>query len=108
MEAISVDRLTRSFGKNIVVDDVDFAIQEGEILGFVGPNGAGKTTTWSMLSGLLRPTRGTVQLLGKPTDLNDTELKRRLGIVPDQSTLFESLTGEELLLACAPNLRPQP
>ena len=101
MEAISVDRLTRSFGKNIVVDDVDFAIQEGEILGFVGPNGAGKTTTWSMLSGLLRPTRGTVHLLGRPIDLNDTELKRRLGIVPDQSTLFESLTGEELLLACA-------
>ena len=101
MEAIKADNLTRSFGGNVVVDGVDLDVQEGQILGFVGPNGAGKTTTWSMLTGLLKPTSGTVRLLGKPVDVNDTELKQQLGIVPDQSILFESLTGEELLLAYA-------
>jgi len=99
MEAIKAENLTRSYGGNVVVDGVDLDVRAGEILGFVGPNGAGKTTTWSMLTGLLRPTAGTVRLLGKPVDVNDTALKQQLGIVPDQSVLFESLTGEELLLA---------
>ena len=101
MEAIKAETLTRSFGGNVVVDGVDLDVREGQILGFVGPNGAGKTTTWSMLTGLLQPTKGTVRLLGRPVDINDTELKRQLGIVPDESVLFESLTGEELLLSYA-------
>ena len=101
VEAIKAENLTRSYGGNVVVDGVDLDVREGQILGFVGPNGAGKTTTWSMLTGVVRPTEGTVRLLGKPVDVNDTELKRQLGIVPDHSLLFESLTGEELLLAYA-------
>ena len=98
MQAVNAEGLSRSFGRNKVVDGVDLVVQQGEILGFVGPNGAGKTTTWSMLVGLLKPTEGTVRLLGKPADIDDTGLKQRLGIVPDHSTVFESLTGEELLL----------
>ncbi len=101
MEAIKAENLTRSYSGKMVVDGVDIEVRPGQILGFVGPNGAGKTTTWSMLTGLIRPTRGTVQLLGRPLDINDTKLKRQLGIVPDHSVLFESLTGEELLLSCA-------
>ena len=85
----------------MVVDGVDLSVHEGEILGFVGPNGSGKTTTWAMLTGLLRPTRGTVRLLSKPVDLNDRKLKMVLGVVPEDSTLFEALTGEELLLSYA-------
>ncbi len=101
MEAIKAENLTRSYNGNVVVDGVDLDVREGQILGFVGPNGAGKTTTWSMLTGVLKPTSGTVRLLGKPVDVNDTELKRQLGIVPDHSEMFESLTGEELLLSYA-------
>ncbi len=101
MEAIKAEDLTRSYGNNVVVDGVDLDVRGGQILGFVGPNGAGKTTTWSMLTGLLRPTKGNVRLLGKTLDINDTKLKRQLGVVPDRSTLFESLTGEELLLSYA-------
>ncbi len=101
MKTIKTRDLTRSFDGNVVVDGVDLDVQEGQILGFVGPNGAGKTTTWAMLTGLLKPTRGSVHLMDRPVDLNDTELKRQLGIVPDQSILFESLSGEELLLAYA-------
>jgi ABC-2 type transport system ATP-binding protein len=100
-EAIKAENLTRSYDGNVVVDGVDLDVREGQILGFVGPNGAGKTTTWSMLTGVLKPTRGTVSLLGRPVDVNDTELKRQLGIVPDHSVMFESLTGEELLLSYA-------
>lgn len=101
MEAIKAEDLTRSYGGNVVVDGVDLDVREGQILGFVGPNGAGKTTTWSMLTGLVAPTKGSVRLLGRPLDINDTELKRQLGIVPDHSDIFESLTGEELLLSYA-------
>lgn len=100
-EAIKAENLTRSYGGNVVVDGVDLDVREGQILGFVGPNGAGKTTTWSMLTGVLQPTKGTVRLLGKPMDIDDTELKQQLGIVPDHSVMFESLTGEELLLSYA-------
>ncbi len=98
MEAIKTEGLTRSYSGDVVVD---LDVQAGQILGFVGPNGAGKTTTWSMLTGLVQPTKGTVRLLGEPVDINNTELKRQFGIVPDHSVLFESLTGEELLLAYA-------
>ena len=101
MEAIKAENLTRSYGGNVVVDGVDLDVQEGQILGFVGPNGAGKTTTWSMLTGVLKPTSGTVRLLGRPVDVNDTKLKQQLGVVPDHSVMFESLTGEELLLSYA-------
>ncbi len=99
MEAIRAENLTRSYGGNVVVDDVSLEVQEGQILGFVGPNGAGKTTTWSMLTGLLKPTKGRVRLLGNPVNIDDTKIKLQLGIVPDHSTLFENLTGEELLLS---------
>lgn len=101
MEAIRAFGLSRTFGKNTVVDGVDLSVNEGEILGFVGPNGAGKTTTWGMLAGLLRPSQGIVHLLSRAVSLNDAELKRLVGIVPDDSTLFENLTGEELLLSFA-------
>ncbi len=99
MEAIRAEGLSRRFGNNTVVDGVDLRVQEGEILGFIGPNGAGKTTTWAMLTGLLRPNQGTVHLLSRPVNLNDAELKRMVGVVPDHCTLFENLTGEELLLS---------
>ncbi len=99
MEAIKAEGLSRRFGKKTVVDGVDLKVAAGQILGFVGPNGAGKTTIWAMLAGLLEPTEGTVRLLGRPADINDTGLKQQVGIVPDHSTLFECLTGEELLLS---------
>ena len=61
---IVAGHLTKQFGRAVVVDDVSFSVPAGQIVGFLGPNGAGKTTTIGMLLGLLRPTRGRVEILG--------------------------------------------
>jgi ABC-2 type transport system ATP-binding protein len=77
------------------VKDVTFSVNRGEVFGFLGPNGAGKTTTLKMLMGLVKPTRGTAQVLGRP--VADIEAKRRLGYLPESPYFYEYLTAEEFL-----------
>jgi ABC-2 type transport system ATP-binding protein len=95
--AISTDKLTRKFGALTAVDGVDLRVQAGQFFGFLGPNGAGKSTTIKMLTGLLAPTSGRMQLLGLDFQAQPVEVKRQIGVVPEGMGLFERLTGTEYL-----------
>src|SRR5258706_1634131 len=95
--AILVKDLQKSYGEKHVLEGVDFAVKRGSLFGFLGPNGAGKTTTMSLITGILLPDRGTVEILGEPMNPNNDRLRRRMGAVHDSLGLFEQLTGEEHL-----------
>jgi len=101
-EAIAVEGLTRVFNKNLVaVDHVDFTVKEGEIFGFLGPNGAGKTTTINMLITVLRPTEGRATVCGYDISKQPSEVRDCIGVVPQEYTADEDLTGLENILLCA-------
>lgn len=89
--------LVRRFGKTTAVDEVDLSIQTGEFYGLLGQNGAGKTTTIKCIVGLLRPTAGTVGIGQFDTWRSPTEVKARIGVLPEEFNLYERLTGAELL-----------
>ena len=95
--AISTERLTRSFGKLTAVEDVYLHVVAGQFFGFLGPNGAGKSTTIRMLTGLLAPTSGRIEILGLDLITNPVEVKRQIGVVPEGMALFGRLTGAEYL-----------
>jgi ABC-2 type transport system ATP-binding protein len=93
--AIVVKQLQKSYGDKRVLDGVDFSVERGSLFGFLGPNGAGKTTTMSIITGVLTPDNGTVEISGKPVNPNDENLRRRIGAVHDSLGLFEQLSGVE-------------
>ena len=97
--AIETKALTRYFGALCAVDGIDLRVEAGTFYGFLGPNGAGKSTTIKMLTGLLAPTKGTVRILGEDTSDADTarQVKRRVGVVPEDLALFDNLTAREYL-----------
>lgn len=95
--AIVTEKLTRRFGALTAVDHVDLQVAAGQFFGFLGPNGAGKSTTIKMLTGLLAPTSGRMQLLGIDFSADPIEVKRQIGVVPEGMGLFERLTGIEYL-----------
>jgi ABC-2 type transport system ATP-binding protein len=89
--------LARRFGDFTAVDRVNLRVRSGSFFGFLGPNGAGKSTTIKMLTGLLAPTSGRVRVLGRDIASEPNEVKRRIGVVPEDLNLFERLTGAEML-----------
>src|SRR5262247_44278 len=95
--AILVRDLRKSYGQKPAVDGVDLEVPRGSFFGFLGPNGAGKSTTIRMLTGLIPPDSGTIEILGYPLPQGELEIKRRIGLVPDESLLFDRLTGAEYL-----------
>src|SRR5216110_873209 len=95
--AIRTQKLSRTFGALTAVDSVDLQVTPGQFFGFLGPNGAGKSTTIKILTGLLAPTSGSMQLLGVDFAANPVEVKRQIGVVPEGMGLFERLTGSEYL-----------
>ena len=101
-DALVVSGLTRIFNKHLVaVDHIDFTVKEGEIFGFLGPNGAGKTTTINMLTTVLKPTEGTASVFGFDPAKQAREVRQSIGVVPQEYTADEDLTGEENVLLCA-------
>lgn len=98
---VKVEGLTKTFGQLKAVDGVSFEIQEGEIFGFLGPNGAGKTTTINMLTTLLRATGGTAEITGLDIHKHATEVRRNVGVVPQEYTADEDLTGLQNIILCA-------
>jgi ABC-2 type transport system ATP-binding protein len=95
--AILVRDLRKSYGGKPAVDGVDLEVPRGSFFGFLGPNGAGKSTTIRMLTGLIPADGGSVEILGFPLPAKENEIKRRIGLVPDESLLFDRLTGAEFL-----------
>lgn len=89
--------LRRTFGSLVAVDELNLRVERQQFLGFLGPNGAGKSTTIKMLTGLLRPTAGSIRVLGRDLERDGVEVKRRIGVVPEGLALFERLTGSQLL-----------
>src|ERR1051325_10037196 len=94
---IKVEHLTRTFGKVVAVSDISFEIKQGEIVAFLGPNGAGKTTTIKMLTTLLRPTSGRVELDGLDPVAQRDEVRKRFGVVFQDPSLDQELTAWENL-----------
>src|SRR2546423_3661043 len=95
--AIQTEKLTRRFGNLTAVDGIDLQVAAGQFFGFLGPNGAGKSTTIKILTGLLAPTSGSMELLGVDFAANPVDVKRQIGVVPEGMGLFERLTGSEYL-----------
>ncbi len=98
---VKVDGLTKSFGQFKAVDGVSFEIRQGEIFGFLGPNGAGKTTTINMLTTLLSSSAGSATIDGLDIHKHATEVRRNVGVVPQEYTADEDLTGLQNILLCA-------
>ncbi len=98
---VEVNGLSKSFGNLKAVDGVTFDIKEGEIFGFLGPNGAGKTTTINMLTTLLRTSGGRAEVDGLDISKHPTEVRRAVGVVPQEYTADEDLTGLQNILLCA-------
>jgi ABC-2 type transport system ATP-binding protein len=94
---IEVNGLTRFYGRRRGVLDVSFHVNEGEVFAFLGPNGAGKTTTIRQLMGLLRPTSGTARVFGLDCWRDSPRVKERIGFLPGEMRLYESLTGGAFL-----------
>jgi ABC-2 type transport system ATP-binding protein len=94
---ISTQGLTRRFGELLAVDGVDLRVAPGQFFGFLGPNGAGKSTTIKMLTGLLAPSSGRIEILGMDLTANPVEVKQQIGVVPEGMALFGRLTGSEFL-----------
>ena len=96
------DGLTRVFNHDLVaVDHVAFEVKQGEIFGFLGPNGAGKTTTINMLITILKPTEGTASVCGYDLTKEANDVRNCIGVVPQEYTADEDLTGQENILLCA-------
>src|ERR1700739_2863403 len=95
--AIHTKGLTRLFGALSAVEDVPLSVAQGQFFGFLGPNGAGKSTTIKMLTGLLEPSAGSIEILGRPFTAGALDLKRPIGVVPEGMALFVRLTAPEYL-----------
>ncbi len=95
--AISTTRLTRRFGDFVAVQNVNLSVAAGQFYGFLGPNGAGKSTTIKMLTGLLAPTSGSIEVLGMDFSTNALAVKSQIGVVPEGMALFGRLTAPEYL-----------
>jgi len=94
---IRVEELHKSYGQTMAVDGISFEARPGEIYGLLGPNGAGKTTTISIISGLLKADKGAVLVDGRPMSPGAAEVKKQMGVVPQEVALYDELTARENL-----------
>ncbi|WP_027625485.1 ABC transporter ATP-binding protein [Clostridium lundense] len=98
MKAIIVENLSKSYdGINKVVDNISFSIEKGAIIGFLGPNGSGKTTTVRMLNGVLTPTAGKAEILGKDIVNHTIDIHKICGVMTETAACYENITGKENL-----------
>ncbi|MFC3959279.1 ABC transporter ATP-binding protein [Halovivax cerinus] len=95
MAAIETSGLTKRFGDVVAVSDLDLVVEEGEIFGFLGPNGAGKSTTIDILLDFIRPTSGTVTVLGHDAQSEGRAVRQRTGVLPDAYHVYDRLTGRQ-------------
>ncbi|UPM53936.1 ABC transporter ATP-binding protein [Gottfriedia acidiceleris] len=96
-KVLKLEGVTKSIKGKVLVDKVSFEVYEGEVFGFLGPNGAGKTTTIRMLVGLIKPTKGTIEIAGYPVKTHFKEAMRQIGCIVENPELYGYLTGWENL-----------
>ena len=94
---IETHSLTKSYGKSRGIEDVNLAVEKGEVFGFIGPNGAGKSTTIRTLLGFLKPTSGSAKVLGYDVIEESREIHKRIGYLPADVSLYDDMTAGELL-----------
>ncbi|MFW9807687.1 MAG: ATP-binding cassette domain-containing protein [Candidatus Thorarchaeota archaeon] len=99
--AIELNDVTKKFGKKVAVRRLNLRVDPGEIVGLVGPNGAGKTTTLRMLTGIIRPTNGTIHVDGYDIKHEALAAKERIGYIPEKPTCYPSLTAREYVMFTA-------
>ncbi len=97
MPALELSHVTKRFGEKVAVDDVSFSLEPGAFLGLLGRNGAGKSTTLKMVTGLLTPSSGSIRVMGLELEQHPLEVKRQLGVMPEDMALLEMLTGPQYL-----------
>lgn len=100
MDILRVEHLSQRFGQHQILDDVNFAVPENSIFGFLGQNGAGKTTTMKIALGLMKPTSGRVTILGEPVTYGQTKTNRFVGYLPDVPEYYTFMTPKEYLRLC--------
>jgi ABC-2 type transport system ATP-binding protein len=98
MEVIHVSGLSKQYVKHVVLRGIDLSINQGELIGYIGPNGAGKSTTIKILCGLIPEFDGNVNVLGMDVKKDALEIKRKIGYIPENAALYETLTPMEYLL----------
>ncbi|UNC93053.1 ABC transporter ATP-binding protein [Candidatus Contubernalis alkaliaceticus] len=101
MNIIEAAQLTKNYNGFTAVKRASFSVTKGEIFGFLGPNGAGKTTTINMLTGLARPSSGSIQMAGEDGIKDIKKVQQLIGIVPDESNLYDEMSGLDNLIFCA-------
>ena len=94
---INIQGLTKSYGKNRGIIDLDLEVERGEVFGYLGPNGAGKTTTIRVLLNFIRPTRGQTTIFGMNVCQKSREVRKNIGYLPGELRLYDKLTGAEFL-----------
>jgi len=97
MNIIEIKNLTKYYGKIKGIENITFSVKKGEIFGFLGPNGAGKTTTIRTLLGFLKPTSGEAFIFNKNISEDIVEIRKNVGYIPGELSLYEHLTGKQLL-----------
>lgn len=95
--ALEIENLTKRFGDKVAVDDLTLRLEPGSFLGLLGRNGAGKSTTLKLVTGLMRPSQGSIRVLGRDLDRESLEIKRHIGVMPEEMALLEYLTGPQYL-----------
>ena len=94
---IEIEKLTKSYGAQRGIIEVDLSLEQGEVFGFLGPNGAGKTTTIRTMLDLIRPTSGRALVFGIESSADPVAIHRRVGYIPGEFTLYDRLTGKQTL-----------
>ena len=95
--SIEVSQLTRMYGEQKAVDDISFSLNKGEIVGFLGPNGAGKSTTMKIITGYIRPDKGTAVVSGINVQKDPLSAKRKIGYLPEANPLYYDMYVQEYL-----------
>jgi ABC-2 type transport system ATP-binding protein len=95
---IKLKGVTKSYRGFLAVDDLSLEVNEGEIMGIIGHNGAGKTTTLKMITGLISPTSGSIEVMGKDITKQNMQIKKHIGYLPEENPLYENMSVSEYLL----------
>ena len=99
--SIVVEHLSKSYGKQLVLDDISFSIGTGEVVAFLGNNGAGKSTTMKIITGYLEPDAGKVEVCGVDVQKNPLETHRRIGYLPEHNPIYPEMFVKEYLMFIA-------